>query len=171
MTIRGGGDPTPKPRLPRRCEEWARRPGALPPMRMTASWFRSARIDRIQGCGADARAPMASSPRILSSSRYGMDSPDQPSLPPCSWPSRASRFAMALRPPLTVTVRGGNRKSKVGTRRWSPAGSNKEMGSRFELDSNCPIQGFRMTADRDDAACTGAVVQTAQGGRVAVPRL
>ena len=37
-------------------------------------------------------------------------------------------------------------------------------------------EGFRMTADRDDAACTGAVVrkppmkETALGERVAVPR-
>jgi len=36
----------------RRCAEWTRRPGASPPMRMTASWHRSSRIDRIQGCGA-----------------------------------------------------------------------------------------------------------------------
>jgi hypothetical protein len=40
----------------RRDQEWTRRPGALPPMRMTASWSRSARIDRIQVCGAIDRA-------------------------------------------------------------------------------------------------------------------
>jgi hypothetical protein len=40
----------------------------------------------------------------------------------------------------------------------------------------CFCEGFRMTADRDDAACTGAVVrkppmkETALGERVAVPR-
>ena len=39
-------------------------PGALPPMRMTASWSGSKRTDRIQVCGAKMR-PMASSPRIV----------------------------------------------------------------------------------------------------------
>ena len=46
-----------------RDQEWTRRPGASPPMRMTASWSRSPWIDRIQVCGAIDRA-MASSPRI-----------------------------------------------------------------------------------------------------------
>jgi hypothetical protein len=36
----------------RRDLEWARRPGASPPMRMTASWFGSDRACRIQVCGA-----------------------------------------------------------------------------------------------------------------------
>jgi hypothetical protein len=40
----------------RRVEEWTRRPGALPPMRMTASWSRSGWIGRIQVCGAIERA-------------------------------------------------------------------------------------------------------------------
>ena len=39
-------------------------PGALPPMRMTASWSGSKRTYRIQVCRAKMRA-MASSPRIL----------------------------------------------------------------------------------------------------------
>jgi hypothetical protein len=39
-----------------RDQEWTRRPGASPPMRMTASWSRSPRIDRIQVCGATDRA-------------------------------------------------------------------------------------------------------------------
>src|ERR1700730_9659573 len=34
-------------------------------MRMTASWFRSTRIDRIQVCGAIVRGLMASSPQIV----------------------------------------------------------------------------------------------------------
>ena len=56
-----------KPWLPSRGAEWARRPGASPPMRMTASWFRSSRIDRIQGCGA-IFAPDGELPSELSSS-------------------------------------------------------------------------------------------------------
>ena len=96
MTIRGGGDPPLNPWLPSRCEEWARRLGALPPMRMTASWFRSSRIDRIQGCGAISRPPDGELPSELSSfCPLQESSPDQRSLPPCSRPSRASRFAMA----------------------------------------------------------------------------
>ena len=39
-------------------------PGALPPMRMTASWSGSERTYRIQVCGAKM-PPMASSPRII----------------------------------------------------------------------------------------------------------
>jgi len=39
-------------------------PGALPPMRMTASWSGSKRTYRIQVCGAKMR-PKASSPRII----------------------------------------------------------------------------------------------------------
>jgi hypothetical protein len=64
-----------------------------------------------------------------------------------------------LQPPLTVTARGGQ--SKSGRDEEMVAGwSNKEMeGSKIKLDSNCPIQGFRMTADRDGVAGTGAVVR------------
>src|SRR3954452_7096684 len=40
MTIRGGGDPS-QAWLQRRPREWACRPGAAPPMRITASWSRS----------------------------------------------------------------------------------------------------------------------------------
>src|SRR5215813_6078298 len=41
MTVRGGGDPR-QAWLARRLREWARRLGASPPMRMTASWSGSA---------------------------------------------------------------------------------------------------------------------------------
>ena len=40
MMVRGGGDPR-QAWLARRLREWACRLGALPPMRMTASWFGS----------------------------------------------------------------------------------------------------------------------------------
>ena len=46
-------------------------PGALPPMRMTASWSGSKRTDRIQVCGAKRCAPMASSPRIITQTYNG----------------------------------------------------------------------------------------------------
>ena len=53
--------------------EWARRLGASPPMRMTASWFRSSRISRIQVC-AKCAAPLdqrQSSARLTSRARTG----------------------------------------------------------------------------------------------------
>ena len=48
-----------------RSLEWARRLGALSPKPMTASWFGSARFDRIQGCGAEG-ARQDGLPRIHS---------------------------------------------------------------------------------------------------------
>jgi hypothetical protein len=47
---------------PSRGAEWARRPGASPPMRMAASWFGSRGTLRIQARGARSAPPMASSP-------------------------------------------------------------------------------------------------------------
>src|SRR6202035_3312147 len=54
LTIRGGGN---RQWTWHRCRqrEWARRPGASPPMRMTASWSGSERTYRIQVCGAKMR--------------------------------------------------------------------------------------------------------------------
>jgi hypothetical protein len=46
-------------------------PGALLPMRMTASWSGSKQTDRIQVCGAKRCAPMASSPRIITQTYNG----------------------------------------------------------------------------------------------------
>ena len=61
-------------------------PGASPPMRMTASWFRSLWIDRIQVCGARSRL-MASSPRT----RLVVPLPVvcEPSPPGSGWPTGA----------------------------------------------------------------------------------
>jgi hypothetical protein len=54
LTIRGGGN---RQRTWHRCRrrEWARRPGALPPMRMTASWSGSKWTYRIQVRGVKMR--------------------------------------------------------------------------------------------------------------------
>ena len=57
----------------RRCAGWARRPGASPPMRMTASWLRSSRIDRIQGCGATSAPRWRAPPRIMSCRSSGCE--------------------------------------------------------------------------------------------------
>src|SRR5215207_4017860 len=48
-----------------RLREWARRPGASPPMRMTASWSGPLWTDRIQGCGAMIRARWQAPPLIV----------------------------------------------------------------------------------------------------------
>jgi len=66
LTIRGGGDPR-QAWLARRLREWACRLGALPPMRMTASWSGSARNPPNTSVWRDRsrpwRAPLGSSPR------------------------------------------------------------------------------------------------------------
>jgi hypothetical protein len=68
MTIRGGGDPS-QAWLARRLREWACRLGALPPMRMTASWFGSASDPPNTSVWCDRshpwRAPLGSSPGHL----------------------------------------------------------------------------------------------------------
>jgi transposase len=45
--------------------EWARRPGASPPMRMTASWFSSQQSPPDTSLWRDVRAFMANSPRTV----------------------------------------------------------------------------------------------------------
>src|SRR5712691_9267099 len=63
MTVRGGGDPR-QAWLARRLREWARRLGATPLMRMTASWFGSASDPPNTSVWREVPRPMASSPRI-----------------------------------------------------------------------------------------------------------
>ena len=63
MMVRGGGDPR-QAWLARRLREWACRLGALPPMRMTASWFGSAWNPPNTSVWRDVPRLMASSPRI-----------------------------------------------------------------------------------------------------------
>jgi hypothetical protein len=60
LTIRGGGKPYSNVAL-MPTERIGPPPGALPPMRMTASWSGSKRTYRIQVCGTKMR-PIASSP-------------------------------------------------------------------------------------------------------------
>jgi hypothetical protein len=64
MMVRGGGDPR-QAWLARRLREWACRLGALPPMRMTASWFGSAWNPPNTSVWRDVPRLMASSPRII----------------------------------------------------------------------------------------------------------
>ena len=84
------------PWLPSRDEEWVRCPGASPLMRMTASWFRSSRIDRIEGCARSSRL-IASSPRIaVVCSHYASPDQHQPATVLVLVTVKASRFAMAF---------------------------------------------------------------------------
>ena len=62
--VRGGGDPR-QAWLVRRLREWACRLGALPPMRMTASWFGSPWNPPNTSVWRDVLRLMASSPRII----------------------------------------------------------------------------------------------------------
>jgi hypothetical protein len=57
--------------------EWARRPGASPPMRMTASWFSSQRSPPDTSLWRDIRASMANSPR-RSNANSRLSSNDKP---------------------------------------------------------------------------------------------
>jgi hypothetical protein len=147
MTIRGGGDPTLKPWPLSRCEDWARRPGALPPMRMTASWFRSSRIDRIQGCGAIS-APDGELPsncrrvghtagKAPPTNRACHRARDRQGQVASRWPAATLDRRCARRPIKVRSGRGDDR--QLGrTRRWGDR--------KIKLDINCPIQGFRMPA-------------------------
>ena len=114
--------------------------------------------------------PKAGSPRIVVVWRTAKARPtelacrrarDRQGQAASRWPAATLDRHCARRPIKARSGRGDDR--HLGrTRRWK--------GSTIKLDNNCPIQGFRMTATRDDAACTGAVVrkppmkETALGG-------
>ena len=113
MTIRGGGDPALNPWLRSRCEEWARCLGALPPMRMTASLVPvrthrpNTRLRRdLRACW---RAPLGNCHRFAHCRRAR----------PINVACRRARdrhvkgksLRDGLRPPLTVTARGGQSNS------------------------------------------------------------
>ncbi len=76
ITVRGGGDPR-QAWLARRLREWARRLGASPPMRMTASWSGSASDPPNTSVWRDVPRPMASSPRITTQTLHATPSVPQ----------------------------------------------------------------------------------------------
>ena len=94
-------------------------------MRMTASWFRSPRINRIQGRGAIS-APDGELPSDLS-----------PAAP------RAGQFDHQQ----SLPVRPGTAKKGRGSER----GDGCQLGQTRRLDKHRPIQGFRMPAITDAA--------------------
>ncbi len=138
MTIRGGGDPR-QAWLARRLREWACRLGALPLMRMTASWFGFTSNPPNTSVWRDVprqwRAPLGSSFATAGHrARRGQGRmialrPD----PAKVWrraPRRQDRFARAfgggLRPVLTAAARDALAMPRSGRRNGSR--SNKETG-------------------------------------------
>jgi hypothetical protein len=117
-------------------------PRSFAPMRMTASWFRSSRIDRIQGCGAifapDGELPSNCRRLALQGKR---DRPSQPAAVLVTVKGKPLRDG--LRPPLTVTARGGQ--SKLGRDEemiatWVERGDGKDR--RSSLTIIAPYKGF-----------------------------
>ena len=121
------------PWLSCRVEEWARRPGASPPMRMAASWFGSLGPPDTSLWRDDPR-PKASSPRIVI--------PTAPSVPPCSGPSRCGLATaehaarLVRRPTLTAPARAGVAKRGSGRRNGLPR-SNKETDEGKKMRPLC----------------------------------
>ena len=155
MTIRGGGNPVGLWSLSRGLE-WARRPGASPPMRMTASWCRSAGIDRIQVCGA-RRAPDGELPSVVMFANteplgkiclnrgspireFGLVRPNKSAALLGTVKGKSLRDG--LRPPLTVPAPSGP-SQPVGTRRWSPAHQTRRWNDpRSALTLSAPYKSF-----------------------------
>ena len=133
------------PWLPSRDEEWVRCPGASPLMRMTASWFRSSRIDRIQGCARSSRLIASSLGIVVVCSHYA--SPDQRQLAIVLVTVKGKSLSDGLRPPLTVTARGGQRKPGRAeeTRRLKISLDNNRLiqGGPFEVDNQVLISSHR----------------------------
>ena len=117
--------------------------GASPPMRMSASWYRSRGIGRIQGCHAKHRGAQGELPSgrmALPMLRLGITS-----LAPCSPASRTLRAASGggLRPSLTPAPHAARRSLKSG-RRNGPFSQTKklECTDEINLDRQGPIQGW-----------------------------
>jgi hypothetical protein len=81
-------------------------------MRMTASWFRSPRISRIQVCGAkfalDGRAPLGTVAAIPLAEQERFPEANKPAAVLVAVKGKSLRDA--FRPPLTATLRSGQRK-------------------------------------------------------------
>src|SRR5262245_14223365 len=83
-------------------------------MRMTASWLRSSRINRIQGCGAISR-PMGELPSNCRRAAARAGKPDRPTEPAAVLVTvKGKSLRDGLRPPLTVTARGGQSNPRSG---------------------------------------------------------
>ena len=155
MTIRGGGN---RQWTWHRCRqrEWARRPGASPPMRMTASWSGSERTYRIQVCGAKMR-PNGELPRINTQlERQTLELRRKARLPvhrpsACSGVKalrntsdarRQSRQAMLAFRSLDPfrALRGPDCRRRDEKRPFPPRTKNRQRNPKQPLDRKSPIQ-------------------------------
>ena len=128
-------------------------PGALPPMRMTASWSGSERTDRIQVCGARS-APNGELPsdppqtRHLRRRSYAPVAVHHPSV--CSGVKALRNTSAARRQaaklcyrfgPLTPSARSANLIAGDGTKNGFPAPNKEPAKSQKRLlDRKSPIQ-------------------------------
>jgi hypothetical protein len=145
-----------------REKEWVRRPGASPPMRMTASWFRSWRTYRIQGCGAMFAPAGKAPPRMNLDFGRWHDGVSQPARDWRRARRRQGRCAPreerdGLRPSLTAAARGAETRpgrdgetasSRTDKLRHHRHGSltkcttaRSHGPSKSGLDTMIPIQG------------------------------
>jgi len=157
LTIRGGGN---RQQTWHRCRrrEWARRPGASPPMRMTASWSGSERTYRIQVCGARCapwRAPLGSSRRHLTSAIRRRSFEERPTR--CSSSLRVLRRQGAAKhkrrsggtPPSSLAFRSldpfralrePDRRRRDEERPFPLRTKNCEQNPKQPLDRKSPVQ-------------------------------
>jgi hypothetical protein len=172
LTIRGGGDPR-QAWLARRLREWACRLGALPLMRMTASWSGSASDPPNTSVWRDRsrswRAPLGSSARHLQADQTSEWLQERPGLAihrpfactgvkalrstscakacPPRRRAKAGRHAAKLRPrfgPLTPCARSASLIAGDGTKNGLPA-PNKELAQEQKRTST----GLTVRATRE----------------------
>src|SRR5271163_754917 len=121
--------------------------GASPPMRMSASWYRSTGIGRIQGCHAKHRGAQGELPSgrmAMPIVRLGITR-----LAPCSPASRTLRAASGggLRPPLTPAPHSAHRSLRSGRRNRRLNRTEKlQWNDELALDREGPIQGRKSEA-------------------------
>jgi hypothetical protein len=169
MTIRGGGDPS-QAWLARRFREWACRLGALPPMRMTASWSGSQRSTEYKCVGAmfraQGRAPLGSilgnvtvtidnqASHAQSTYRHRPDEPGRASSPapchaaPAKLPARST--IPTPRPTADTLVRSGGRFGRSAAGISQLAGEPAAKPRKLEAGGQAP--GDRRTRPRGVAS-------------------
>ena len=148
-----------------RFREWARRPGASPPMRMTASWSGPARDLPNTRLWRDDPRPMASSPLIVNApDRFEKSGRDLPSGSPGQGPLVA-----------TTSMLGRRDAGRKGATMPPPAQpwSGPKPCRLKPLDTRCPIQGLLRLHSRyglsDCSVARGDLCHEASARRVAPP--
>jgi hypothetical protein len=148
-----------------RFREWARRPGASPPMRMTASWSGPARDLPNTRLWRDDPRPMASSPLIVNApNRFEKSGRDFSSGSPGQGPLVATTSMLGRR--------DAGRKGATMPRPAQPWSGPKPCRLK-PLDTRCPIQGLLRLHSRyglsDCSVARGDLCHEASARRVAPP--